>query len=97
MTFTADADDKMNFCVPLLCLFSGSVGAAAADAFGQREGVAAPLTDDALSARRSRYSSAHCIGQTFQADEWKGSSCYFRNLCYDYGRGRFVFSFDCIW
>ena len=66
-----------------------SVFASAAGAFGQRQGVLIPLVD--ARTREPLYSRAHCVGQTFQEDEWKGTSCYFRNLCYDYGRGRFVF------
>ena len=36
-------------------------------------------------------SSAHvCSGQIFQGREWMGKSCYFRNLCYDTAKDKFL-------
>ena len=61
---------------------------AAGSPFGRKQGASVPLAD--IHGKRA-FSSHRCVGQTFAPDQWKGSSCYYRNLCYDVGEDEWVY------
>ena len=61
---------------------------AAGSPFGRKQGASVPLAD--IHSARA-FSSHRCVGQTFAPDQWKGSSCYYRNLCYDVGEDEWVY------
>ena len=33
--------------------------------------------------QKAKFTSSHCIGQTFREEEWQAKSCYFRDICFD--------------
>lgn len=49
------------------------------------------ISDEDIKTTRPQYSSSHCIGDNMQHDSWRGTSCFYKNLCYDVTLKEFLY------
>jgi len=70
---------------------AGAAGAGAAAEVGT--GSLSPVYPPVKGAQKPtpRYTSSHCIGQTFREEEWQAKSCYLRDLCFDSASNSFKY------